>query len=667
MVYHSIIFFQIFIITNQLCIFAIDYRNMKYLLFFFFSFLSLQAMAQEERDNAVSKKDTVRKSLREAPKEAPKASIDKYRILTLERDTTYIDTSLSIKKDYQFNHLRKDNFGLLPFPNDGQTYNTLDFGLKQNNVYPEFGFKAKHFNYSKASDINYYSVATPFTELYFKTVSEQGQSIDAFITLNTSEQLNFSLAYKGLRSLGKYRNSLSSAGNFRFTTSYFTKNKRYKADFHFVSQDILNNENGGVSNLNNFESNNAQFTERARLEVYLEDASSFLDGTRYFLDHSFRINTNDGSNNLTINHQISYEDKFFEFKKATFTDRFGSSYKSSDYSDGTKSNFLYNKLGASFTSKLLGDLNFFVENYQYNYLYNRIIISNNQIVVPNTNNSKLNAVGGKYFYNKNKIKGEALFSTSISNQAFSTLDLSAKYEINKKNDFSFQYLNQSKIPDLNYTLYQSSFVNYNWKNDFKNEKINTIKLKANTQWLSAEAQVTLLNDYLYFKDVDLSDTIVISTANQYQKTINYLSLKASKEIKFGKFALDNTVLFQQVTQSDNILNVPKLVTRNTLYYTDYLFKKALYLQTGFTFQAFTKYYSNEYNPLIGEFYIQDKTKTGNFPLVDFFINARIQRTRIYLKAEHFNSSLTGRNYFASPNQPYRDFIIRFGLVWNFFQ
>ncbi|WP_395074390.1 putative porin [Flavobacterium sp.] len=640
---------------------------MKYLLFFFFSFLSLQAMAQEERDNAVSKKDTVRKSLREAPKEAPKASIDKYRILTLERDTTYIDTSLSIKKDYQFNHLRKDNFGLLPFPNDGQTYNTLDFGLKQNNVYPEFGFKAKHFNYSKASDINYYSVATPFTELYFKTVSEQGQSIDAFITLNTSEQLNFSLAYKGLRSLGKYRNSLSSAGNFRFTTSYFTKNKRYKADFHFVSQDILNNENGGVSNLNNFESNNAQFTERARLEVYLEDASSFLDGTRYFLDHSFRINTNDGSNNLTINHQISYEDKFFEFKKATFTDRFGSSYKSSDYSDGTKSNFLYNKLGASFTSKLLGDLNFFVENYQYNYLYNRIIISNNQIIVPNTNNNKLNAVGGKYFYNKNKIKGEALFSTSISNQAFSTLDLSAKYEINKKNDFSFQYLNQSKIPDLNYTLYQSSFVNYNWKNDFKNEKINTIKLKANTQWLSAEAQVTLLNDYLYFKDVDLSDTIVISTANQYQKTINYLSLKASKELKFGKFALDNTVLFQQVTQSDNILNVPKLVTRNTLYYTDYLFKKALYLQTGFTFQAFTKYYSNEYNPLIGEFYIQDKTKTGNFPLVDFFINARIQRTRIYLKAEHFNSSLTGRNYFASPNQPYRDFIIRFGLVWNFFQ
>ena len=640
---------------------------MKYLLFFLFSFLSIQVIAQNERDDSNSKKDTIRKSLREAPKEAPKASIDKYRIVTLEKDTTYIDTSLSIKKDYQFNHLRKDNFGLLSFPNDGQTYNTLDFGLKQNNVYPEFGFRAKHFNYSKASDINYYSVATPFTELYFKTVSEQGQSIDAFIALNPSEQLNFSIAYKGLRSLGKYRNSLSSAGNFRFTTSYFTKNKRYQVNLHFVSQDVLNNENGGVANLNNFKSNNTQFIERARLSVYFEDASSFLDGKRYFMDHSFRINTKNGSNNLTITHQISYEDKFFEFKKTSFTSRFGASYKSSNYSDGTKSNILYNKLGTSFTSKLLGDLNFFVENYQYNYLYNRIIISNNQIIVPNTNNNKLNVVGGKYFYNKNKIKGEALFSTSISNQAFSTLDLSAKYKLSKKNDFSFQYLNQSKIPDLNYTLYQSSFINYNWKNNFKNEKINTIKLKANTQWLSAEAQITLLNDHLYFKDVDLSDTIVISTPNQYQKTINYLSIKASKEIKFGKFALDNTVLFQQVTQSDNILNVPKLVTRNTLYYTDYLFKKALYLQTGFTFQAFTKYYANEYNPLIGEFYIQDKTKIGNFPLVDFFINARIQRTRIYLKAEHFNSSLTGRNYFASPNQPYRDFIIRFGLVWNFFQ
>jgi Putative porin len=626
--------------------------------------ISWGAMAQEETDSL----NKPRKSLRDAPKEATKATFDQYRIVTVERDTTYVDTSLTIRNSYKYNYLRRDNFGLLPFNNDGQTYNTLDFGLKENTVFPEFGFKAKHFNYSKANDIKYYSVATPFTELYFKTVLEQGQSVDAFITLNVAENLNFSIAYKGLRSLGKYVNALSSTGNFRFTTSYFSKNKRYVANFHFVNQDILNNENGGVVDLENFTSGNTQFSQRERLTVYLSDATSNLEGRRYFIDHSFRINPKKSNNDIAINHQLSYESKFFEFNKSSETNRFGAAYLNGNYNDKTKSNSMYNKLGATFANSTVGNINFFIENYQYNYFYNRVVISSNQVIVPNNNSDKLNAVGGKYYYNKNKIKGEALLSTSISNQKFSTLDLFAQYNLNDKNRFSFQYLNQSKVPDLNYTLYQSDFVNYNWKNNFKNEKINTIKIKATTQWLAAEAQITRLDDYLYFSNNFISnvDTLLV-TPKQYGKTINYLSLKASNEIKFGKFGLDNSVLFQQVAQDEDILNVPKIVTRNTIYFNDDLFKKALYLQTGFTFQYFTKYYGNDYNPLIGEFYVQNTNKIGDFPLIDFFVNARVKRARIFLKAEHFNSSFTGRDYFSAPNYPYKDFIVRFGLIWNFFQ
>ncbi|MNE31623.1 hypothetical protein D3C80_1252000 [compost metagenome] len=96
---------------------------------------------------------------------APEATIDMYRVITLERDTTYVDTSLTIQKEYSHNYLRKDNFGLLPFPNDGQTYNTLQYSLTDFSPYPEFGFKAKHFNYLEANQIRYSSMATPFTEL----------------------------------------------------------------------------------------------------------------------------------------------------------------------------------------------------------------------------------------------------------------------------------------------------------------------------------------------------------------------------------------------------------------------------------------------------------------------------------------------------------------------
>ena len=92
----------------------------------------------------------------------------------------------------------------------------------------------------------------------------------------------------------------------------------------------------------------------------------------------------------------------------------------------------------------------------------------------------------------------------------------------------------------------------------------------------------------------------------------------------------------------------------------------MYLQTGITFKYFTSYTMDAYNPLLGEFYSQNTEKLGGFPMLDFFINARVQQTRIYLKAEHFNSSFSGYNFYAAPNYPYRDFVIRFGLVWNFF-
>ena len=215
-------------------------------------------------------------------------------------------------------------------------------------------------------------------------------------------------------------------------------------------------------------------------------------------------------------------------------------------------------------------------------------------------------------------------------------------------------------------MHQSSYISYNWYNNFKNEKSNTIKVEANTQWANATLQLNTLNDYLYFSN-DNTANLQLVTPKQYDKTINYVSLKINKEFKFRKFALDNTVLYQKVDQKDNILNVPQVVLRNTFYYSNDLFKKAMFLQTGITFNYFTKFYANDYNPILGEFFVQNQMQIGAFPNFDIFANARIQRCRIFLKAEHFNSAMSGNTFYSAPNNPYRDFMIRFGLVWNFFQ
>lgn len=643
---------------------------MKYffccLLLFSFSAYSQNVLQGEANDS-------IRKSLREAPKENPKAPHNWYKIYGLKKDTVYVDTTLTLKSDYKFNYLRKDNFGLLPFANDGHTYNTLDYGLVRKDVLPNFGFKAKDFNYLEVNDIKYYSVPTPLTELYFKTVLEQGQSVDAFITLNTSKNLNFSIAYKGLRSLGKYQNSLASNGNFRFTSSYHTTSKRYGLNTHFTGQDFSNQENGGLLNKEDFESEDPQFNQRSRLDVILSDAKNKLVGKRFFIDHFFRLNKNDVSNNVYLEHQMNYETKKYSFEKATAFNKdvegeyFGEAFVSSKYSDLTKYNSFYNKLGATFSNSTIGRFKVFAEDIRYNYFYKRLVITNNQVVIPSSNNFSVQSLGGTYFYFKNNIRGEATITKGVSKNEFSSVDIFAEYSLNEKNKFSAQYSNINKLPDMNYALYQSDFVSYNWYNNFKNEKINSLKFKLHSQWGSAEALFSVYNDYLYFSNDDVTNATLITTPKQYAETINYMSVKAEKEFKFRKWSLDNTVLFQQVTQDEAVLNVPKLMMRNTLCFSDYVFKKALFLQTGVTFQYFTEFNANGYNPLISEFYTQNTDKIGGFPMFDFFVNGRVRQTRIFLKAEHFNSSFTGNKFYSAPNHPYKDFVIRFGLVWNFFQ
>lgn len=620
------------------------------------------------RNSTVTSNDKIYKSV---------AKISDYKIITIERDTTHYDTSLTIQKEYRYNYLRKDIFGLQQFANEGQTYNTLDYGLNQFDPYPEIGFSGKHFNFLKANEINYYHVPTPLTELYFKTVMEQGQNLDAFITLNTTERLNFSIAYKGLRSLGKYINQLSSTGNFRFTTSYQAKNRRYQLKAHFTAQDILNGENGGIVNTEDFESGEEDFRNRARVQVFLNDAETVLKGNRYFYDHYFRINRNDAQNNIYLHHQLNYEHKFYNYKQATVAttiisdqgnrvvNRFGNAYVLNNINDETRYNRMYNKIGALYENKLLGEFQFFIEDFRYNYFYNRAIVQGTELI-PSNLSDEIQSVGGQYTYQKNRWNGKFSYTTSLTDQSLSSFDGKLIFKYNEKNSIDLRYQNLNRLPNHTFSLFQSSYQSYNWSNRFKNEKINNIEATAKTQWIEAALQLTTLTDYLYFGQDEAPQDQLLVTPKQYDKTINYLSIKAGKELKFWKLGFDNTVLYQKVNQEDDVLNVPELTLRSTLYFSGHFFKKALFIQTGLTVNYFSKYKANDYHPVIADFYVQNTREIGDFPMVDFFLNAKVKTARIYLKAEHFNAAMTGFNYYSAPGYPYRDFIVRFGLEWNFF-
>ena len=602
----------------------------------------------------------------------PDAKIQDYLIISRKNDTIAVDTSLTIEKYHKINFLRKDNFDLIPFSNTGVAYNTLSFsGI--NSINPKMGASNKYYSYDSVDDVVYYDLPTPFTELMYRSVFEQGQLLDAVYSVNTSRQFNFSISRKGLRSLGNYQNFISSSSNFKISTNYFSKNKKYRFRTHYTNQKLFSEQNGGINNsdISNFENGNSQFQDRGVFDPNFENAHNEFLGKRFYLDQSYVLSEKDSisDSSLELFNAIYLEEKKYKFQQSSSDEFFGDSFVSQEINDKILLNSLNLQAGLIYNSDIFGKINlglryvsdkYSLENYQIDQY-----IDNSQMV-----NSKTTFITAEYLKTFSKIELKAktenfIFGDNKSNMFSSSVILKLK----NNNSFTANYKLFSSTPNYNFLLYRSNYENYNWNNQFDNSITNSISLglKLN-EIIDLDLDLISVKKHIQFEKIinDLADSSEYSIIPvQHNGNLDILKLQLGRKINFGKFSIDSKLLFQK-SLSDDIINLPQIVSRNTFYFSTDMFKKALFLQTGFGVKYFSKFYMNGYDPLLSELYIQNEKEIGEFPIIDFFINAKIQQTRLYFKFEHFNSSFTGYNYYSAPNYPYRDFSFRFGLVWNFF-
>jgi len=660
---------------------------MRYFLFLFPLFLGCSIFAQEdslppkrEIDTTLFSKKGKRQPSDASNTEVVEISIKDYKIISHSRDTTFLDTTLTIQKEYRYNYLRKDNFELMPFSNVGQPYNKLGVDFERVNIYPKIGARARHFSYLETEDIEYYNVPTPVSDLFFKTTFEQGQLLDALLTFNTSQRVNFSFAYKGFRALGKYQFNQAQSGNFRTTINYETKNRRYSIRAHIAAQDAEGEENGGLNNKEEqFESGNDEFSDRRRVDVLFADVKNKILGKRYYWEHQYKLvrKTQDSSRiektSLALGHNFNYETRFYQFDDAAQNEFFGPAFLEV-VNDRARLKTMYNEFNMQFSNTTLGVLQGSLGLYDYNYFFDSKLITENQTIENQLKGEEI-IFGARYANQIGGFKLNADVRYTISGALTGNLMKgTAEYQFNENNRFKANVHSSAKMPNFNFLLYQSEYSNYNWQNTetFQNEKINGIGFDLESRfWGNLSVDYTTVANYSYFgiNQNAIEGGFEQSAIKPFQEknVLNHTKVKYNKEFRLGGFALNNTVMYQNVSQANQVLNLPQLVTRNTLYFSSDVFKKAMFLQTGITLKYFTEYNMDAYNPVLGEFYIQNIEKLGGYPILDFFINARVQQTRIYLKAEHFNSGFNTTNeFYSAPNYPYRDFVIRFGLVWNFF-
>lgn len=649
-------------------------------------------------------------------KSMDEVTVSDYKIMYLDGTEKVVDTSLSLEGEYTFNFLREDYFEYLPLPNMGEGFNKLGYNFHDQPFTPQMGARVKHFGYFEKEDVPYYEAPSAYTELFFKSTFQQGQFLDTSLAINTSPKFNIAVSFRGFRSLGKYVSALSRSRQFRLSTQYQTFNQRYRLRMHQTTQSLENEVNGGLTNDSVYffenapnyveadesgnpvldEDGNEQivfydgFLDRNRLGTQIQ-ADNVLEGKRYFMEHRYQmlpLAKDTTVYKMAVGYSASLENKKYKFNQNRPGAYFFENYEVSNVRDSTSFNTLENKLYIKYKDKALGQFQLDLYHHNWDYTlgpneYEKDTLLSNQIKA-----SQLAAQARwqkELFGVTTSAMGYQSLNKDYATQAF-TLDI--KRPLVKDILLGASYKYRSQPLNFNFYLAESDYKMYNWDNThLENQQFNTRSVfishpkwgRIQGEWTSID-NFTFLNNTTRLRDLNKKFSVEVL---QTDKKIDYFKARLDQRIDFGNFSWVNNVQYQKVNQEEDpdailsgpiALNVPEWLIRSTLMLTSSIFNKALFFQTGATFVFFTDYYADQYNPLLAEFVTQNNTKIGEYPRVDFFFNAKIKSSRIFLKLENISAPIehlidvdTPYDYYAAPFVPYRDFSIRFGLIWNFFE
>jgi hypothetical protein len=649
-------------------------------------------------------------------KSMDEVTVSDYKIMYLDGTEKVVDTSLSLEGEYTFNFLREDYFEYLPLPNMGEGFNKLGYNFHDQPFTPQMGARVKHFGYFEKEDIPYYEVPSAYTELFFKSTFQQGQFLDTSLAINTSPRFNIAVSFRGFRSLGKYVSALSRSRQFRLSTQYQTYNQRYRLRMHQTTQSLENEVNGGLTNDSVYffenapnyveadesgnpvldEDGNEQivfydgFLDRNRLGTQIQ-ADNVLEGKRYFMEHRYQmlpVAKDTTVYKMAVGYSASLENKKYKFNQNRPGAYFFENYEVSNVRDSTSFNTLENKLYIQYKDKALGQFQLDLYHHNWDYSlgskeYEKDTLLSNQI---KTSQLAAQARWQKELFGvTSSAMGYQSLNKDYATQAF-TLDI--KRPLVKDILLGASYKYRSQPLNFNFYLAESDYKIYNWDNThLENQQFNTRSVFiSHPKWGRIQGEWTSIDNFTFLNNTtrlrDLNEKFSVEVL-QTDKKIDYFKARLDQRIDFGNFSWVNNVQYQKVNQEEDpdailsgplALNVPEWLIRSTLMLTSSIFNKALFFQTGATFVFFTDYYADQYNPLLAEFVTQNNTKIGEYPRVDFFFNAKIKSSRIFLKLENISAPIehlididTPYDYYAAPFVPYRDFSIRFGLIWNFFE
>ncbi len=206
---------------------------------------------------------------------------------------------------------------------------------------------------------------------------------------------------------------------------------------------------------------------------------------------------------------------------------------------------------------------------------------------------------------------------------------------------------------------------YQWENNFSNTGVDQIKARIIVDLENVKLRPNLtinrVNNYIYFNEEQ--------EAEQASDAAFMLMPGLIANVRIGeKFRWDTELVYTEVTGgSSNVFRIPRIYGNTKFYFDSPLFNENIFVQVGVDIRYKSDNFAEAYSPSTQQFYLQNDFNVFAYPVADFFLNFRINRTRVLIKYNHLNSGLMAEEgYFVTPGYTGYKSFLDVGISWYLF-
>jgi Putative porin len=492
--------------------------------------------------------------------------------------------------------------------------------------------------------------------LEFLTRSKKSNGISVFHQQKMKGRGELLIDFGTKSSVGFFQREKFSMIYFKPTIKLLSKNEKYAVAFGYGSEKVNKELNGGIVSDSLFLNSGGVSSDL--IPVRLRQTSSLKKKREYWIKNSLVVFNRDSVEDffllkrINLKSELNYRVERFGFYSSdtSFFDNYFIDALVTKDTSGLKS--VSHRFGVEFE---LGDkknsvtvMPYFVNGeYEYKLLDEKSYFSSYSFGLISDFESADVGIGAVFKFQSDRI--EEFEKTQFKSELKIRKSFLKNYFLTSGVDVEQRY---AALLERRY--YANNFI---WENNFELE--NNFKMSGGISDFKRENYLELAfvksDNRIYF------DSLAMPV--QGSGSINIFSAAIKKELRVKSFGFAPEIKYTNV--SDEVTyHYPEWVVNADVFFRKEVFKRKLIITTGVTVFYFSSYFADGYNPATDQYFLQNEIKTGNYPVLDYYLKLKIKRAELFIELNHFNEGLSGRDYFLTPHYPMPGRSFLFGLKWS---